>query len=388
MLMSYVAQEDSLMGVFTVRETLWFAARLYYGYTAKTKNQIEIQIETLIDSMGLRASADTVVGNIFKKGLSGGQQKRLSVAIELISSPPIILLDEPTSGLDSASAYAIMKELRRLASLGHTIVATIHQPSSEIWNLFDLFMLLGAGRCCYFGEAKSCIAYFAGMGYPCPVNFNPADYVINLVTTDFDLELFRRPASIDELATGYDASTLKAAVERRLTTGTGASLSLVSTGTAITTALTLEGSSSLSNSDNNTPSVGMTMDPESQHFQGEEGNPSWYRRSCIAGGGYAGLGSNFVTLTHRNALNVLRNPGIIVIREVMYLMLALLLGEFFLYPFRGGRMKLTTTTTSRPHLPLPRTKLRRGLGACSKFSPFLRCRLLRLHERCRPALHH
>ena len=98
------------------------------------------------------------MGNIFFKGLSGGQIRRLSLAVELISSPAVLLLDEPTSGLDSGSAFAIMGELRLLASYGHTIICTIHQPSSEVWAKFDQLMLLAQGNVCYMGETKNALA--------------------------------------------------------------------------------------------------------------------------------------------------------------------------------------------------------------------------------------
>ena len=84
------------------------------------KQMLHDKIEALIESVGLQSCADTIVGSIFFKGLSGGQKRRLSIAVELISSPSILLLDEPTSGLDSASAFAIMNEMRNLAGFGHT----------------------------------------------------------------------------------------------------------------------------------------------------------------------------------------------------------------------------------------------------------------------------
>jgi ABC-type lipoprotein export system ATPase subunit len=127
---SYVQQEDALVGILTVRETLFTAARLAGVPTSR--------VDPIIDRLGLRSAEHTIVGTIFQKGLSGGQKRRLSLAEALITQPSLLLLDEPTSGLDSASALAVVTLLHDLAHRdGCTVVATVHQPASEIWALFD-----------------------------------------------------------------------------------------------------------------------------------------------------------------------------------------------------------------------------------------------------------
>lgn len=89
--------------------------------------------------------ADTRIGGVMLKGISGGERKRTSIGYELITDPSLVLLDEPTSGLDSTTAAKITKILKKEASTGKTIVATIHQPSSEIFNMFDRLILLHDG---------------------------------------------------------------------------------------------------------------------------------------------------------------------------------------------------------------------------------------------------
>jgi len=336
MLLSYVSQEDALLGDFTVRETLWFAARFFYGYNVPTADLKE-KIETLIDAIGLRSCADTIVGTIFFKGLSGGQRRRLSIAVELISSPSILLLDEPTSGLDSASAYAVMNQLKNLANLGHSIVATIHQPSSEIWARFDQFMLMAQGSTVFVGEASLASKFFESFGYSCPAQFNPADYIIGLVNTDFEIELFKRPSSIDELAVAFKKSHFAQIVKRRLEMGgallpdsvSGLPESFVQTSTAITLEDDIKSSNAASLE--STPIQPVKSTPTFDDDDDDDDNENFYRRCCVAGGGRAGFGSNLRTLLHRNFLNVIRNPGLILVRLVMYLMLALFLGLTFLY---------------------------------------------------------
>ncbi|KAF4729154.1 hypothetical protein FOZ62_030697, partial [Perkinsus olseni] len=130
---AYVAQEDSLMGSFTVLETLRQSARLALPKRVG-HDERERRVQHVIDIMGLRSCENTLIGDVFRKGISGGQKRRVSVAIELLKAPSVLLLDEPTSGLDSASAFNIMEYLKNLAVEDRcTIVVTIHQPSSDIW---------------------------------------------------------------------------------------------------------------------------------------------------------------------------------------------------------------------------------------------------------------
>ena len=132
-LMAYVAQEDALLGSFTVRETLTMAGRFYFGYAGfSTLADLQERVQEIIDQMGLLSCAETTVGSVFFKGISGGQARRLSIGIELISNPPILLLDECTSGLDSSSAYAIIKNLKNLAFNGwvlyFSLSLSLHSP--------------------------------------------------------------------------------------------------------------------------------------------------------------------------------------------------------------------------------------------------------------------
>jgi ABC-type multidrug transport system ATPase subunit len=91
------------------------------------------------------------------RGISGGEKKRLSIAIEILTRPHLLFLDEPTSGLDSASAFFVIQTLRNIARDGRTIISSIHQPSSEVFALFDDLFLLSGGETVYFGDAKMAI---------------------------------------------------------------------------------------------------------------------------------------------------------------------------------------------------------------------------------------
>ncbi|CAK84665.1 unnamed protein product (macronuclear) [Paramecium tetraurelia] len=175
---SYVMQNDVLFGTLTVRETLEFVANLKY---ADPKQKIE-KVEYALKTLKLEKCQNTLIGNALIKGISGGERKRTSIGVELVSDPFCILLDEPTSGLDSFTAFIIINLLRKLAhSSGRTIVFTIHQPSADIYMLFDQVMLLVQGKFIYQGSRVELVNYFKGIGFECPAHSNPLDYLMSVM---------------------------------------------------------------------------------------------------------------------------------------------------------------------------------------------------------------
>ena len=131
-----------------------------------SKADRKARIERLLSSFGLQYQADTLIGTPIRKGVSGGQKRRVSVASQLITSPKILFLDEPTSGLDSAASYEVIKFVRDVAKQHKVIViASIHQPSTTTFELFDKLMLLSRGKVCYNGPIKEVKKYFGGLGY-------------------------------------------------------------------------------------------------------------------------------------------------------------------------------------------------------------------------------
>ena len=147
---AYVMQEDSLTATATPREAFDFSARLRLPPTV-TAEERKTMVDEMIRILHLERCADTMIGNELIKGISGGEKKRVSIGVELITQPSILFLDEPTSGLDSYAAYNIINILKDLARLGCTVISTIHQPSSEVFHLFDRVLLLTSGRLLYDG---------------------------------------------------------------------------------------------------------------------------------------------------------------------------------------------------------------------------------------------
>lgn len=179
---AYVMQDDGLMATATPRECLRFSATLRLGNV--TQEDIEGIVTQTLSALSLNDCADTYVGNELIKGISGGQRKRTSVGVELVTKPSIVLLDEPTSGLDSYTAYSLVKLLKKVAASNATVLFTIHQPSSEVYHLFDHVVFLTEGKIFYQGEAKNLISYMDKFSYHCPVNYNPADYAMFIIQTE------------------------------------------------------------------------------------------------------------------------------------------------------------------------------------------------------------
>jgi ABC-type multidrug transport system ATPase subunit len=207
----YVMQADYLIPTLTVRETLNYAAALRLPSTMSDVERTQ-RVEEVIADLGLSECANTRVGDDDERGISGGERRRTSIAIQLLSEPAVLLCDEPTSGLDSTSAYHLMRTLRRLATEKHrTVVASIHQPRSDVYSLFDDIMLLSRGELIYVGRAGDHILqYFQSLGHNCPAFFNPSDWVLDLSSVDLrhpTVEAESR-ARVLELAKAYQKSNV------------------------------------------------------------------------------------------------------------------------------------------------------------------------------------
>ncbi|CAL8086724.1 unnamed protein product [Orchesella dallaii] len=187
---AYIQQDDVFFGTLTPREHLKFQALLRMDRGISYKERMR-KVDEVIAEMGLTCCADTVIGIPGRlKGISGGQQKRLSVASEVLTDPQLLICDEPTTGLDYFMAANLVKTLKSLANKGKTIICTIHQPASGTFALFDKLLLLSEGRVAYFGDAHGAPTYFASIGYPCPETYNPADFYIQTLAI--------RPGNLEE----------------------------------------------------------------------------------------------------------------------------------------------------------------------------------------------
>ncbi len=125
----------------------------------------------------------SVVGDENERGISGGQRKRVNIGMELVADPTVLFLDEPTSGLDASTAKEVCESLRRVTEKGMTVIAVIHQPRYEIFQMFHDVMLMGkGGKVVFSGPSESALAYFEQLGFHCPAHSNPADFFMDVIS--------------------------------------------------------------------------------------------------------------------------------------------------------------------------------------------------------------
>jgi ABC-type multidrug transport system ATPase subunit len=179
----YVSQDDdSLLPYLTVRENLHFAAGLRLPIHLSKEEKVQ-RAEAILLKMGLRDCADNLVGSALVKGISGGEKRRVTISIQILTEPRVLLLDEPTSGLDAFTASSIVDVLRGLAVEGRTLVLTIHQSRSDLFKHFGNILLLArGGHPVFAGKGSQMLPHFAALGYECPVATNPADFALDLIT--------------------------------------------------------------------------------------------------------------------------------------------------------------------------------------------------------------
>lgn len=169
----YVPQDDIMHPELTVSQAVWFGARLRLPRDYSDA-EIESRVATVINELGLTGCEHVRIGSADRRGISGGQRKRVNVALELITDPPMLVLDEPTSGLSSTDALALLKLLRGLAQGGKTIVLTIHQPGAEAMRQLDGLAVIArdtstrdVGHLAWYGPAvPDSVRFFEPRGRP------------------------------------------------------------------------------------------------------------------------------------------------------------------------------------------------------------------------------
>jgi len=181
---AYVGQEDIMPPHWKVREAISFNAKLKYT-PVRTHRNVDAWVDVLLDSFGLGAVQDSLIGGIDVRGISGGQRRRVSLARGVAAHASLLFCDEPTSGLSATDAELCIRALRVISKrLCVTTVVVIHQPRTEVAELFDRLVLLTSfpGRMVYFGGMDKAQAYWANLGHPVPANVNPTDWFMDTAT--------------------------------------------------------------------------------------------------------------------------------------------------------------------------------------------------------------
>ncbi|XP_069686819.1 ATP-binding cassette sub-family G member 4-like [Periplaneta americana] len=172
----YITQDFPMLSLLTTEETVTIAADLKLGTSVK-KSKKKVMVNNILDILGLESVKHSLV-----KNLSGGEKKRLSIGCELLTNPPAMFFDEPTSGLDSVSSLQVISHLKSLAQSGRTVICSIHQPSSQLLEVFDDIYLLAGGQCLYSGPLDDMINVFKEVGFTCSMYYNRADFALEIAS--------------------------------------------------------------------------------------------------------------------------------------------------------------------------------------------------------------
>ncbi|EFJ20608.1 hypothetical protein SELMODRAFT_443919 [Selaginella moellendorffii] len=180
-IIGFVPQDDIVHGSLTVEENLVFSSKYRLSVDLPKRERV-LLVERIISSLGLGPIRDSLVGTVEKRGISGGQRKRVNVGLEMVMEPSLLILDEPTSGLDSTSSRLVVQALRREAMLGVNVVVVLHQPSYGLFMMFDYVMFLAkGGRTAYLGPVADVESYFISLGVVVPERINPPDHYMDLL---------------------------------------------------------------------------------------------------------------------------------------------------------------------------------------------------------------
>ncbi|XP_052754565.1 LOW QUALITY PROTEIN: ATP-binding cassette sub-family G member 1-like [Galleria mellonella] len=187
----YIMQEDLLQPYITIREAMLIAADLKIGVGITAQAKLVV-VEEILQLLMLSKAKDTTA-----EKLSGGEKKRLSVALELLNNPPIIFLDEPTTGLDEVASSMCVSLLKRVARGGRTVVCSVHTPSARLFAHFDHVYVVADGRCAYHGAAAGVVPFLHCLHLSCPTTHNPADFIIDVSSGEYGSHVNKMVAAIE-----------------------------------------------------------------------------------------------------------------------------------------------------------------------------------------------
>merc|ERR1712238_303639 len=177
----FAPQVDTMHRNLTVEDIIIHNALMRLPVNMSKEEKLQ-RVDDVLEVLEIDHVRDTIIGDARVRGLSGGQLKRVNIAMEMVSNPKLICLDEPTSGLDSVTSFVVLKALKEMAQTGVNVIVVLHQPKKEIFELFDQVVLLAnGGLTAFIGSPIEMISYFENLGFPMPPGSNPTDFTMDVL---------------------------------------------------------------------------------------------------------------------------------------------------------------------------------------------------------------
>jgi len=203
---AYVPQKDVLLPALTVEECIRYSALLRLPRST-TAAEVQERIAAVLKELGLSTVATSKVGGGSSRirGVSGGERRRVSIGMELVTQPKLVIMDEPTSGLDSYTAYKLIHTAKDIAAAGRVVMMSLHQPSPDMFSELDTVLLMAKGYKVYCGAPEASLGYFSQLGMPCPPGRAAAEHMLHVVSEPASLQLLLQHAKdLDERVGGAE----------------------------------------------------------------------------------------------------------------------------------------------------------------------------------------
>merc|ERR1712161_109804 len=177
----FAPQVDTMHRNLTVEDIIIHNALMRLPVNMSKEEKLQ-RVDDVLEVLEIDHVRDTIIGDARVRGISGGQLKRVNIAMEMVSNPKLICLDEPTSGLDSVTSFVVLKALKEMAQTGVNVIVVLHQPKKEIFELFNQVVLLAnGGLTAFIGSPIEMNSYFENLGFPMPPGSNPADFAMDVL---------------------------------------------------------------------------------------------------------------------------------------------------------------------------------------------------------------
>jgi ABC-type multidrug transport system ATPase subunit/ABC-type multidrug transport system permease subunit len=331
---AYVPQADTLIPTLTVAECVRYSALLRLPRNTPI-DQVHYRVAGVLEELGLSHVADSPVGgsgNI--RGVSGGERRRVTIGMELVTDPAIIVLDEPTSGLDSYTAINLIRSLRTVAAGGRVVIASLHQPSKDMFYALDSVILMGHGRMLFKGRPEEAEAALAMAGVPCPEDTAIAEFMLKVASNPADIKAMLKMkyksssaalntlggGAANDFKSGGGGVGVGAVVESKIYGGV---LPAAASPTADGRAVAL--STSLNNADGNMEAAS----PPEQRTLSLEDSKSFSNVAVEKPHRSAGFARQLAVMFWRTSMDIMRNPTLLMLHVGIAAIVGVLNGAIF-----------------------------------------------------------